>query len=86
MFAIGEDLCCCHRHFVLLLVLAQKDQLLRQARFAHFLLGEGNEISVVMLGQDLDDVVDHFLGFWVVFLVAADVGLDGVGNDELYLS
>lgn len=85
VFPLSEDLCCSHWHFVFLLVLAQKDQFLCKAGFAHFLLGEGYEVSVVMLGQDFDDVVYHLLGFWVIFLVAADVGLDGVGDDELYL-
>ena len=85
VFPLGEDLCCRHRHFVFLLVLAEKDQFLCKAGFGHFLLSKGNQIPVVVLGQYLDDVIDHLLSFWVIFLVAVDVGLDGVGNDKLYL-
>lgn len=39
-----------------------------------------------MLGQDLDDVVYHCFSLRVIFLIAADVGLNGVGNDELHLT
>ncbi len=39
-----------------------------------------------MGADDGNDVIDHFLCTRVVLLRAVDVGLDGLGDDSLYLT